>query len=81
MVMAYLGWFIQYLATNMAAFCVGMIFWWTAENIRPIDQQRRKPERALFLMVLCVFLTPLGAYLVSLFVRSKNLLREVKAGQ
>ena len=79
--MAFPGWLIQYLAANMAVFCFGMLFWLTAENIRPIDQHRRKPESVLFLMLLCVFLTPVGAYLVSLFVRSRNLLREVKAGQ
>ncbi len=63
---------IPYFSLNIAAFCLGMIFYWTVENFQPTGQQPRKVENAFVVMAFCVFFTPLGAYIASLVAKSKG---------
>lgn len=69
-----------YLASNAGAAFVGLVFWWTLENMQRIEQPRRKLEQLPVVIVLTVFLTPLGAMVVSLLVRSRRLIQSVKGG-
>ncbi|MBI3112349.1 MAG: hypothetical protein HYZ01_12350 [Ignavibacteriales bacterium] len=63
---------IPYFSLNIAAFCLGMIFYWTVENFQPAGREPRKVQNVFLVMALCTFFTPLGAYIGSLVVKSKR---------
>jgi len=44
----------------------------TVENFQPEETRRRRPEKILLLMVICVLFTGIGATVVSLFMKSRN---------
>jgi len=69
-----------YLASNAGAAFVGLIFWWTLENMQRVEHPRRKLEQLPVVIVLTILLTPLGAMVVSLLVRSRRLVQSVKGG-
>lgn len=68
---------IPYFSLNIAAFCLGMIFYWTVENFQLAGQQPRKVQNVFVVMAFCVFFTPLGAYIASLVAKSKRSRTEV----
>lgn len=63
---------IPYFSLNMAAFCLGMVFYLTVENFQPAGRQPRKVQNVFVIMALCMFFTPLGAYIASLVAKSKG---------
>ena len=71
---------LAYLASNAGAVIAGLIFWWSIENMQPIEQPRRKLEQLPLVIVLSVLLTPLVALIVSLVIRSRRLVQSVKQG-
>jgi len=69
---------LTYFASNAGAVIAGLIFWWTLENMQPIEQPRRKLEKLPQVILLSILLTPLVALIISLFVRSRRLVQSVK---
>ncbi|GJQ21394.1 MAG: hypothetical protein HBSIN02_17490 [Bacteroidia bacterium] len=69
---------LRYLAINCGAVLTGLIFCWALQNLQPLDRTKKRPERVPLLIILTIFLTPVGAFLVSLILRSRTLLRDIK---
>ena len=69
-----------YLAANAAAVIVGVIYWWTVENMQPITQGTKKPEKLPLIVTLAILLTPLGALIVSMVIKSRRLISDIKQG-
>jgi hypothetical protein len=69
---------LTYFAGNAGAVIAGLIFWWTIENMQPIEQPRRKLEQLSQVILLSMLLTPLVALIISLFIRSRKLMESVK---
>ena len=69
----------MYLAANGSAMISGLIFWWTIENVQPVDQPRRKPVSVTLVLILGLFLTPIGAWVISTVIRTRRLAADIKA--
>jgi cytochrome c oxidase assembly factor CtaG len=70
----------MYLAANGSAMIAGLIVWWTIENMQPLRHPRTMPSNIVWVMILGLFLTPLGAWVVSAVIRSRRLAADLKAG-
>lgn len=69
---------LTYFGANGGAALAGLLFWWTLENLQPIDHSKKRFEGVPLLIILTIFLTPLGALFISLVVRLRRLLNSVK---
>ncbi len=69
----------MYLSVNGSAMISGLIFWWTIENVQPVDQPRRKPVNVTLVLILGLFLTPIGAWVISTVIRTRRLAADIKA--
>jgi hypothetical protein len=70
----------MYLAVNGSAMISGLIVWWAIENMQPVSQPRRKPVNVALVLILGVFLTPIGVWVVSAILRTRRLAADIKAG-
>lgn len=43
----------------------GVVYWLTIENLQPVQPQPRKFEKLWLAALLCVLISPLGAWFVS----------------
>ena len=71
---------LTYLAANCGAVIAGVIFWWTLENMQPLRDDKRKPEKLALIITLSIVFTPLGALVVSLVTRGRRLLQDTRQG-
>lgn len=69
---------VTYFVANAGAALAGLLFWWTLENLQPIDHTKKRPGKVPLLIIFTILLTPLGALFVSLVVRSRRLLKDTK---
>jgi len=69
---------LTYLGANTGAVIAGFLFWWTLQNMQPLDHIKKRPEQLSVVIILSILLTPIGATIVSLFVRSRRLVQDIK---
>jgi len=69
-----------YFAANGSAMIAGLIVWWAIENMQPAGESGRKSVNVALVLILGVFLTPMGAWVVSAIIRTRRLAKDIKAG-
>lgn len=67
-----------YLIANGAAVISGILYWWTIENFQPVGQPRKRPEKLPLVITLALLLTPVGALLISMVIRSSHLIKDIR---
>lgn len=69
-----------YLVANGSAMIVGLIVWWTIENMQPLRHPRIMPSSLVLVMILGLLFTPPGAWMISAVIRSRRIVDDLKSG-
>jgi hypothetical protein len=69
---------LKYLGTNAGAVLVAMFYSWAVQNMQPVQKQEDKVEKLPLVVVLSLLITPFGAWIVSVFMKSRRVTQDAK---
>ena len=69
---------LQYFIFTVGATMTGVVYWLTIENLQPLQPQPRKFEKLWLAAVLCVLISPLGAWVVSSVLKIRSTVPTLK---
>jgi hypothetical protein len=69
---------LKYLGTNAGMILVAMFYSWAVQNMQPIQREESKIEKLPLVIVLSLLITPFGAWIVSVFMKSRRVIQDIK---
>ena len=69
---------LKYLGTNAGLVLAAMFYSWAVQNMQPIQREEQKIEKLPLVVVLSLLITPFGAWIVSVFMKSRKVVQEIK---
>ncbi len=60
---------LKYFLFNAGATISGILYWMAIENMQPIELKQTEHKKLVFVFILSLLITPIGAWVVSTIMR------------
>jgi hypothetical protein len=64
---------LKYVLYNAAATAAGIFYWMAVENMQPLEIRQRTHQKLVFVFLISLVLTPIGAWVISSILRMRKI--------